>query len=85
MPNDLGAYVLGRSSWGRVGLIVATAIMVEMNGETEHPYGPKGKYEAPIAPQASRLAKEGAEAKRFNELSKALHRRMPGADMDGWG
>ena len=28
LPNDLAAYVLGRSSWGRVGLIVATAIMV---------------------------------------------------------
>jgi len=28
LPNDLGAYVLGRSSWGRVGLIVATAVMV---------------------------------------------------------
>jgi dCTP deaminase len=29
MPRNLGAYVLGRSSWGRVGLIVATAIMVQ--------------------------------------------------------
>lgn len=29
MPAHLGAYVLGRSSWGRVGLIVATAIMVQ--------------------------------------------------------
>jgi dCTP deaminase len=29
MPRHLGAYVLGRSSWGRVGLIVATAIMVQ--------------------------------------------------------
>lgn len=29
MPPDLGAYVLGRSSWGRVGLIVATAVMVQ--------------------------------------------------------
>ena len=28
IPGHLGAYVLGRSSWGRVGLIVATAIMV---------------------------------------------------------
>ncbi|MBI2855027.1 MAG: dCTP deaminase [Chloroflexi bacterium] len=26
MPLDLGAYVVGRSSWGRVGLVVATAI-----------------------------------------------------------
>ena len=26
MPRDLGAYVVGRSSWGRLGLIVATAI-----------------------------------------------------------
>ena len=25
----MGAYVLGRSSWGRVGLIVATAVMVQ--------------------------------------------------------
>lgn len=29
MPRHLGAYVLGRSSWGRVGLIVATAVMVQ--------------------------------------------------------
>ena len=29
LPDDLGAYVLGRSSWGRVGLLVATAIMVQ--------------------------------------------------------
>jgi len=29
MPPHLGAYVVGRSSWGRIGLIVATAIMVQ--------------------------------------------------------
>lgn len=29
IPPHLGAYVLGRSSWGRVGLIVATAVMVQ--------------------------------------------------------
>lgn len=28
LPNDMGAYVVGRSSWGRVGLIVATAVFV---------------------------------------------------------
>jgi dCTP deaminase len=28
LPPDLGAYVVGRSSWGRVGLLVATAIFV---------------------------------------------------------
>lgn len=28
VPRDLMAYVIGRSSWGRLGLIVATAIMV---------------------------------------------------------
>ena len=27
-PAHLGGYVIGRSSWGRVGLLVATAIMV---------------------------------------------------------
>jgi dCTP deaminase len=27
-PADLGAYVVGRSSWGRLGLIVATAVMI---------------------------------------------------------
>ena len=27
-PDDMGAYVVGRSSWGRVGLIVATAVFV---------------------------------------------------------
>ncbi len=29
MPPHLGAYVVGRSSWGRIGLIVATAILVQ--------------------------------------------------------
>lgn len=29
MPQTMGAYVVGRSSWGRIGLIVATAIMVQ--------------------------------------------------------
>lgn len=28
-PADLGGYVVGRSSWGRVGLLVATAIMIQ--------------------------------------------------------
>lgn len=28
VPDDLMAYVIGRSSWGRLGLVVATAIMV---------------------------------------------------------
>jgi dCTP deaminase len=28
IPPTLGAYVLGRSSWGRLGLLVATAILV---------------------------------------------------------
>ncbi|MCY0880503.1 MAG: dCTP deaminase [Firmicutes bacterium] len=28
LPSDLMAYVIGRSSWGRLGLMVATAIMV---------------------------------------------------------
>lgn len=29
LPANLGAYVLSRSSWGRIGLLVATAIMVQ--------------------------------------------------------
>lgn len=29
LPVDMGAYVLARSSWGRIGLLVATAIMVQ--------------------------------------------------------
>jgi dCTP deaminase len=29
LPHDLGAYVVGRSSWGRAGLLVATAIFVQ--------------------------------------------------------
>jgi dCTP deaminase len=29
LPDHLGAYVLGRSSWGRLGLLVATAIMLQ--------------------------------------------------------
>lgn len=29
VPGDLMAYVIGRSSWGRLGLIVATAVMVQ--------------------------------------------------------
>ena len=28
-PAHLGGYVVGRSSWGRVGLLVATAIMIQ--------------------------------------------------------
>ena|ERR1700686_570223 len=28
LPRDLAAYVVGRSSWGRLGLIVATAVFV---------------------------------------------------------
>jgi dCTP deaminase len=28
LPDNLAAYVVGRSSWGRLGLIVATAVMV---------------------------------------------------------
>lgn len=28
LPNDIGAYVTSRSSWGRVGLAIATAIAV---------------------------------------------------------
>lgn len=29
LPAHLGGYVVGRSSWGRVGLLVATAIMLQ--------------------------------------------------------
>jgi dCTP deaminase len=29
LPADLGAYVTGRSSWGRLGLVVATAVMIQ--------------------------------------------------------
>jgi dCTP deaminase len=29
LPSHLGAYVVGRSSWGRLGLLVATAIMLQ--------------------------------------------------------
>lgn len=29
LPPTMGGYVLGRSSWGRVGLIVATAVVVQ--------------------------------------------------------
>jgi dCTP deaminase len=29
LPADCGAYVLGRSSWGRIGLLVATAVYVQ--------------------------------------------------------
>ena len=29
LPSTLGAYVLGRSSWGRLGLLVATAVLVQ--------------------------------------------------------
>ena len=60
------------------GARVAQIAVHQMNGETEHPYGPKGKYEAPIAPQASRLAKEGAEARQFEQLKKGLRARMLG-------
>jgi dCTP deaminase len=29
LPPTMGAYLLGRSSWGRLGLLVATAVMVQ--------------------------------------------------------
>lgn len=29
LPHDCAAYVLGRSSWGRIGLLVATAVFVQ--------------------------------------------------------
>lgn len=29
LPDHLGAYVVGRSTWGRLGLLVATAIMLQ--------------------------------------------------------
>lgn len=29
LPHDCSAYVLGRSSWGRIGLLVATAVAVQ--------------------------------------------------------
>ena len=29
LPDTLGAYVVGRSTWGRLGLLVATAIMLQ--------------------------------------------------------
>jgi dCTP deaminase len=110
IPADLGAYVLGRSSWGRVGLIVATAIMVHpgftgcltlelindgdspiclhpgariaqlavhtLDGPTADPYGPEGKYQAPIAPEASRLAKEHREIGQFMDVGNILHLRV---------
>ena len=31
MPCDLAAYVVGKSSWGRLGLIVATAVGIHPN------------------------------------------------------
>jgi len=31
LPNDLMAYVIGRSTWGRLGLIVATAVGIQPN------------------------------------------------------
>lgn len=31
LPRDLMAYVLGRSTWGRLGLIVATAVGIQPN------------------------------------------------------
>jgi dCTP deaminase len=31
LPDDIGAQALGRSSWGRLGLIIATATMVQPN------------------------------------------------------
>lgn len=112
IPADLGAYVIGRSSWGRVGLIVATATMVQpgftgcltlelvnegdspiklfpgariaqlavhsLPRRTKHPYGPEGKYKAPIAPEASKLAKESAEAEHFANISRVFRTKRLG-------
>jgi dCTP deaminase len=105
LPNDIGAYVVGRSSWGRVGLIVATAIMAhpgftgrltlelvnegdspirlypgmriaqlaldKLDEPTEHAYGLKDKYFAPIGPEASRLSKERSEITRVRSSQSA--------------
>ncbi|HEX2084284.1 MAG TPA: dCTP deaminase [Solirubrobacteraceae bacterium] len=110
LPSDIGAYVVGRSSWGRVGLIVATAVMahpgftgcltLELVNEgdspiclypgtriaqlafhrtdtaTEHTYGEKDKYFAPIGPEASRLAREEPQIRRVEELANALRSRL---------
>lgn len=110
LPSDIGAYVVGRSSWGRVGLIVATAVMahpgftgcltLELVNEgdspiclypgtriaqlafhradtpTEHTYGEKDKYFAPIGPEASRLAREEPQIRRVEELADALRSRL---------
>lgn len=115
VPADIGAYVLGRSSWGRVGLIVATAIMVQpgfkgcltlelvndgdspiklypgariaqlalhaLDGPTTKTYGPRGKYQAPIAPEPTRLWRDAPEADRFIRLSEELRRRMLETDV----
>jgi dCTP deaminase len=31
LPSDVMAYVIGRSSWGRLGLVIATATFVDPN------------------------------------------------------
>ena len=110
LPSDIGAYVVGRSSWGRVGLIVATAIMAhpgftgcltlelvnegdspirlypgmriaqlaldQLDAPTQHAYGKKDKYFAPIGPEASRLANERSEIAQVEMLADRLRSRL---------
>lgn len=79
LPDDMSAYVVGRSSWGRLGLIVATAVFV-------HP-GYRGcltlelvnEGDSPIAlPPGSRIAQlaihrlESPAPARAGEVEKYL-------------
>ena len=57
LPADLGAYVVGRSTWGRLGLVVATAIMVQPGWRGNLTLELANEGESPIALYAgSRIA-----------------------------
>lgn len=109
IPADLTGQVLSRSSWGRAGLLVATAVAVQpgfrgvltlelvnagdvpiilipglrvaqlqlwsSERATQVPY--RGKYEAPLGPQAARLITEQSEHRILSKIRAAMH---PGHD-----
>jgi dCTP deaminase len=57
LPPRFGAYVVGRSTWGRLGLVVATAIMVQPGWKGNLTLELANEGESPIALYAgSRIA-----------------------------
>jgi len=81
MPLHLCGEVLNRSSWARLGLLVASAVFVVMRlpDKTELNYSHKdAKYRAPLSPQSSRLRSEAKEWDRLLRIGAALRSGQAG-------